>query len=269
MAPQNVFFSTNLKLLRIRKKLSQDELAAALAISRSKIAHHEGEKQINPPIEDLLKLSQYFKISIDSLLKVNLSQLGEQKLRELEAGNDVYISGGRIRILSITVTPDNKENVEFVPKKAKAGYLAGYNDPDFIGSLPKFSFPHLTGKKTYRIFPTEGASMYPIPENCFVITEYSQDWSLLKNTACIVIMRNEQQFLFKMVTNEGSQLSLHSLNPLYKDQYVFAGDVLEIWKYNSHITDVLPAHEPEMDELLRTMREIREDVKQLKAQQVK
>ena len=267
MVPKHIFFSGNLKLLRSRKKLSQEELAIALAISRSKIAHHEMEKQINPTIEDLLKFSQYFKISIDSLLKVDLSLLGEQKLSELEVGNDVYISGGRIRILSITVTPDNKENVEFVPIKAKAGYLAGYNDPDFIGSLPKFSFPHLTGKKTYRIFPTEGDSMYPIPENCLVITEYSRDWNLLKNTPCIVIMRNEQRFLFKMVTCEDNQLSLHSLNPTYKDQYVFAGDVLEVWKYNSHITDVLPDQEPEINELLRTMNEIRADVKQLKTRQ--
>jgi len=267
MSLQNVFWSSNLKLLRNRKKMSQEDLAAALEISRSKIAHHESDKQINPPLEDLLKFSHYFKISIDSLLKVDLAKLGELKLRELEAGNDVYMSGGQIRVLSITVTSGNKENIEFVPIKAKAGYRAGYNDPDFIGQLPKFSFPHLAEKKTYRIFPTEGDSMLPIPENCMVITEYVQDWNTLKDTPCIVIMRTEQRFLFKMVTTLQDQLRLRSLNTLYDDQQVFGGDVLEVWKYHSHITDVLPASEFEMNELLRAVKEIRSDVKQLKAEQ--
>jgi transcriptional regulator with XRE-family HTH domain len=264
MVLQNVFWSGNLKLLRNRKKMSQEELAAALGISRSKIAHHESDKPINPPLDDLLKFSQYFKISIDSLLKVDLSKLGELKLRELEAGNDVYMSGGQIRVLSITVTSGNKENIEFVPVKAKAGYLAGYNDPDFIGQLPKFSFPHLAEKKTYRIFPTEGDSMLPIPENCMVITEYVQDWNALKDTPCIVIMRTEQRFLFKMVTPREDQLILHSLNILYQDQEVFAGDVLEIWKYHSHITDVIPGVGNTMDEILRAVNEMKSDIKYIK-----
>lgn len=260
MSLQNVFWSSNLKLLRNRKKMSQEDLSMALNISRSKVAHHESEKHINPPLEDLLKFSQYFKISIDSLLKVDLSKLGELKLRELESGNDVYISGGKIRVLSITVTPGNKENVEFVPIKAKAGYLAGYNDPDFVGQLPKFSFPHLAEKKTYRIFPTEGDSMLPFPENCMVIAEYVQDWNTLKETPCIVIMRTEQGFLFKMVTNNSDHLLLHSLNPIYQDQNVFAGDILEIWKYHSHITDMLPDSTYTMDEILRTVKEIKSSI---------
>jgi transcriptional regulator with XRE-family HTH domain len=267
MSLQNVFWSSNLKLLRNRKKISQEDLATALDISRSKVAHHESDKHTNPPVEDLLKFSQYFKISIDSLLRVDLSKLGELKLCQLEAGNDVYMSGGQIRVLSITVTPGNKENIEFVPIKAKAGYLAGYNDPDFIGQLPKFSFPHLAEKKTYRIFPTEGDSMLPIPENCMVITEYVQDWQALNDTPCIVIMRSEQRFLFKMVTTQKDQLLLRSLNALYEDQQVFAGDVLEVWRYHSHITDVLPTQESEMNELLRAVNEIRSDVKKLKTEQ--
>ena len=266
MIPQNVFWSGNLKHLRTRKKISQDELAGKLNISRSKLAHYEGGKLINPPIEDLMNFSDFFKISIDSLLRVDLTKLHELKLRELESGNDVYTSGGRIRVLSITVNSHNRENIEFVPLKAKAGYLAGFNDPEYIGQLPKFSLPHLPEKRTYRMFPTEGDSMLPIPENCLVITQYVEDWTTLKNTPCIVIMRSEQRFLFKIVSSfidTNRTLLLHSLNPSYSDKEVFAGDVLEIWEYHSHITDVLPSSETMMQELLKTVNEIKIDVQLL------
>src|SRR5690606_40737116 len=86
--------------------------------------------------------SDYFHVSVDSMLKVDLTKLGELKLRELEAGNDVYIKGGNLRVLAISVDKSNNENVEYVPVKAKAGYASGgYNDPEYIAGLPKFSMP--------------------------------------------------------------------------------------------------------------------------------
>jgi len=266
MGKQNIFWAENIRFLRNRKKLSQEDLAKQLGISRVKLNAHENGVTKNPSLEDLTAIADHFHLAVDTLLKIDLSKITELKLRELEAGNDVYISGGRIRVLSITVNPENRENVEYVPIKAKAGYLKGYNDPEFIGQLPKFSLPHLPGNRTYRMFPTEGDSMFPIPENCLVIAEYVEDWRSLKNTTCIVIMKNEQTFLFKMVTSKietDKNLNLHSLNPAYKDQDVFAGDVLEIWKYHSHITDVLPSSETMLEGILRAVHEIKVDVKSL------
>jgi transcriptional regulator with XRE-family HTH domain len=266
MGIQNLFWADNLRFLRARKKKSQDELSAALGITRAKLNSHENGLSKNPPLEDLIRIADYFHIAVDTLLKVNLSKLGELKLRELEAGNDIYISGAKMRILSITVDKNDKENIEFVPKKAKAGYLAGFNDPEFIAQLPKFSLPHLPQNKTYRMFPTEGDSMLPIPENCLVIAEYAADWTMLKNTLCIVILKNEQTFLFKMATliPENRTFLLHSLNPEYKDKEVNVTDVLEIWKYHSHITDMIPTAEGMMMQILNYVKEIRFDVKSIK-----
>lgn len=267
MEKQNLFWAENLKFLRNRRNKSQDELAGALGVTRAKLNAHENGLSKNPPLDDLLRIAEYFRIAVDTLLKVNLAKIGELKLRELESGNDTYISGGKIRVLSISVSPDNKENIEFVPIKAKAGYLAGYKDPEFIAQLPRFTLPHLPQNKTYRMFPTEGDSMLPIPENCLVISEYMADWNLLKNTPAIVILKNEQTFLFKMVSllREHQSLLLHSLNPEYKDKEVWVGDVLEVWKYNSHITDMIPTEDGMMNQILSYVKEIRFDVKSLKS----
>ena len=51
---------------------------------------------------------------------------------------------------------------------------------------------------------------------------------------------------------------------MYPDKEVFAGDVAEVWKYHSHITNTLPPSETIMEELLKTVNEIKIDVKSLK-----
>ncbi|MNR31246.1 hypothetical protein D3C85_1487450 [compost metagenome] len=82
--------------------------------------------------------------------------------------------GGNLRVLAITVDRDNKENTEHVPVKAQGGYRAGHNDPEFIVTLPKFNFPNLPKGGSYRMFPTSGDSMLPIPEGSDVICKSSR-----------------------------------------------------------------------------------------------
>uniref|UniRef100_A0A0N4Z8L8 HTH cro/C1-type domain-containing protein n=1 Tax=Parastrongyloides trichosuri TaxID=131310 RepID=A0A0N4Z8L8_PARTI len=165
---QNVFFDTNIRFLRERKKMSQDSLANALAITRAKLAALEYGHTKSPNPIDYVNFSNYFRMSIDTLIKVDLRKLTELKIRELEGGNDVYMMGGNIRVLAISVDKKNKENVEYVPIKAKAGYASGYNDPEFIANLPKFSIPHLPNG-TFRMFPIVGDSMLPIAEGSDII----------------------------------------------------------------------------------------------------
>src|SRR6202000_291490 len=128
MMPVKILFHSNIRFLRERKKKSQEDLSTDLDLSRNKLQALESGKTVNPTALDMVKFSDYFKISVDSLLKVDLVKLGELKLKELLAGNDVYMTGSKIRVLAITVNSDNRENTEYVPVKAKAGYMAGYND---------------------------------------------------------------------------------------------------------------------------------------------
>src|ERR1700748_1708973 len=103
MKEQKVFFPSNLKFLRERKKLSQESLANTLDFTRSKLAALESAATKAPQPEDLIAIADYFKVSIDTLLKVDLPKLGAFKMHELEMGNDVYMAGSRIRVLAITV----------------------------------------------------------------------------------------------------------------------------------------------------------------------
>ena len=63
-------FKEKLQLLRTNMKLSQEELANRLDISRQSITKWENGQSF-PDIHNLIQLSEIFKVSIDRLVKEN------------------------------------------------------------------------------------------------------------------------------------------------------------------------------------------------------
>jgi transcriptional regulator with XRE-family HTH domain len=255
MTSAKLFFHTNIRFLRDRKRMTQDDFSQKLGLTRVKLASLEAGRTENPTAADLMKFSDFFHISIDTLFRIDLTKLSELKLRELESGSDVYITGSNLRVLAISTDQTSKENVEYVPIKAKAGYRHGYADPDFIARLPKFSMPNLPAGGTFRMFPTIGDSMLPLPV---------EDWTQLKaGTLCIAMLRGEQDFVFKRLTVDPANKTvlLESLNPLYEPYQVVASDVLEIWKYHSYQSKDLPEPVVQMHHIAQTVNEILERMK--------
>lgn len=60
-------FGQNLKNLRDKKGISQNKLSTIIEISRQAIAAYEGDKR-EPNFEILIKIADYFNVSIDHLL---------------------------------------------------------------------------------------------------------------------------------------------------------------------------------------------------------
>lgn len=275
MNNQEIFWGNNIRFLRTRKRMTQDDLANALEIKRSKLNAQESGVTKNPPLEDLLKCSRYFHISVDILLKVDLSRVSELKIREFEAGSDNYIKGSDLRVLTTTVDRKNNEHVEYVAKKAKAGYVTSYNDPEFIEGLPKFSMPMLAPQKTYRAFVITGDSMPPFKEGDVVFAEFVQDWYQVKDhTLCIVLARDSNQdtqdLVFKSVVNklaEKQALELHSFNPEYQPYEVLANDITEVWRYHSYWSKDMPDNTAVIDEIASKVKEIDSAIRQWKLRQ--
>ncbi len=261
MKEQKIFFANNLKFLRERKKLSQEELSKKLNVTRAKLAALESGHTRAPQPEDYIAASNYFKISIDSLLKIDLSKLGELKLRELEAGNDIYIKGGNIRVLAISVDKSNTEHTDYVPIKAKAGYASGgYADPEYIAELPKFSLPNLP-KGTFRIFPISGDSMIPIPDGADITGQFVEDWSSLKPATPAIVILKAQDFVFKLFTfQQDGQILLQSLNTAYQPYHVQAEEVLEVWKFHAYTSKEMPEAATDMDTIIREIRELKNNL---------
>lgn len=221
----------NLKFLRKKKGLTQEALAEALGISRSKLAGYE--LSITPPIETLVKISDYLRVSLDILIKEDLASYSEYKLREL-LETDQFLRGRKLRILATTVDEQGRELIEVVSQKVKASYLAGFSDPEFISELPRFALPFLPMDKKHRVFQVDGDSMLPIPDGAWIVCEYVEDWTAIKSGERYVIVTEQDGVTFKIAYNkikEEQKLLLCSANPIYVPFEIEVEQVREVWKY--------------------------------------
>lgn len=111
-----------LKRLREERKLTQDDLAKAIGLSRSAITKYEtGERE--PDLETCKKLASFFNITLDELLNIgegsqkNLSDLIDKS--SLSSGKGVLkeISNGVFELeFSGILRPENVELLQKIDK---------------------------------------------------------------------------------------------------------------------------------------------------------
>ncbi len=215
--------SENLKYLRKQGGYTQAELAEQLGLKRPVIGAYE-EGRAEPRLQTLQMMSAFFGHSIDQLLQVDLST-GQFKADAV---------GKSLRVLPIAVDSAQQERATLVPVKAAAGYLQGYGDMDFVGSLPHFSmpFPELPADRSYRVFQIEGDSMLPIPSGSYVIGEYVQDWTQIKPNDRYVLLTRDEGVVFKRLKlqDNANTYQLISDNPDFEPYTLPSDQLLELWK---------------------------------------
>jgi transcriptional regulator with XRE-family HTH domain len=259
-------FTKNLKFLRKRKGLSQLELADKMNMKRSTLSGYENSVS-QPTTQALMAFSTFFNISVDTLLKVNLSALSEKQVSEILQGSDALLKGSHLRVLVTSANADNEENIELVQEKAKAGYATGFADAEFIDNLPRFQLPFLSKQKKYRTFQLSGDSMLPIPDKAWVTGEFLQDWTTLQTGQAYIVVTLEFGVVFKiiedLIATEGI-IRLYSLNPMYEPFNVSINDVKEIWKFTHFISTEIPDPVLPQDELLNTVARLKKDMDKVK-----
>ncbi len=223
---------SNLKYLREKRSLTQRELALMLEVSRSTYANYEKE-QSEPPASQLLKIAQFYKVSADDLLT---KDIGAPLFRKTLETPDSILSDD-IRVLPITVSDNQKTNIELVPAKAIAGYVTGMKEASFISELPRFYLPKLP-EGTYRAFEIEGDSMPPIQAGYIVVGRFVEHARDLKSGHRYILVLRDKGVVFKKVISElesGKKLILASDNTEYLPYSVAAKDVLEAWEFKAFI----------------------------------
>jgi transcriptional regulator with XRE-family HTH domain len=230
-----MFFADNLRFLRKRKKFSQQDLANLLDVNRTTLSSYETGTQ--PPFPVMLKISDFCKISLDALVRLNLQKLSEYELSEIERGYNVDITGQKLRLLTISVDKDERENIEMVHTKAQAGYTLGYGDPEYIEALPKFFLPFLPRNKTYRSFQIKGDSMPPVQEGSWVTASYVQDFTRVKDGEAHIVVTQDEGIVFKLIyriADKKDTYLLVSKNRKYAPYEVHLNNILELWKFETY-----------------------------------
>nr|WP_262921643.1 LexA family transcriptional regulator [Pontibacter ruber] len=252
--------TSNIRHLRKNAGYTQAQLAEKLEIKRSLVGAYE-EGRAEPKLSTLVNIAKLFNISLDELITADLSSSTGKSVGSAGA------TGGKLRVLAITVDEDQKENIELVPHKASAGYLNGYADPEFIEELPRFRLPMLGNSGTFRAFEISGDSMLPIASGTVIVGRYIEDWSSIKDgTPCIIVSQKEG-VVFKRVYNkiqEASSLRLHSDNPVYAPYELHVEDILEIWEAKSYISSTFPIADLSLDKLSSIVLDLQKEVQKLK-----
>jgi transcriptional regulator with XRE-family HTH domain len=212
--------SFNIRHLRELKKLSQESLADELDITRARLgAYEEGRNE--PPIEMLIRLSEYFHISIDALVKADLRKTDVDSL--LKIGNNRML-------LPVILDKENNDRIEVVTAKASAGYLNGYSDPEYMEKLPYMELPfHITGK--HRSFLARGDSMPPLATGDYVVGKYVESLKDIVDGKTYILLTKTEGVVYKRIFKKPHILELHSDNKIYLPYFVKEQDVLEVWEF--------------------------------------
>ena len=155
----------------------------------------------------------------------------------------------------ISKTSEDNNNVKFVSTKARADYLRGYGDADYIESLPSFNMPLLTNG-TYRCFEVQGNSMIQtFYDGDLVFGKYVETISNLKdNEVCIVVSKNDGVVVKRVLnqTEQRQKLILKSDNKdgNFPDYTIASEDVMEVWQIPMYASKQIPKSVDVFDKLL-------------------
>ncbi|WP_068269049.1 helix-turn-helix domain-containing protein [Caviibacter abscessus] len=179
-------------LLRSQSKLTQQELADKLKVTKSAISMYEnGLRQ--PKFNVLKEICELFKVDMDYLM-------GYSNIKR----SNTYTN----------ISYDKYENVSMIPlySSISAGY--GRLDTDFVDFIPAI----VRGdEKTYFAFKVKGDSMFPrIPNNSTIVIKQNV---LIENNEIGAFRLNGENFVKQKKIGNG-KLILHSLNDNYDDMIV-------------------------------------------------
>ncbi|MBY0478714.1 MAG: LexA family transcriptional regulator [Chitinophagaceae bacterium] len=239
----------NMKYLRKLRGLTQDEFAQKIGIKRSLVGAYE-EERAEPNYEVLETVSDLFKVSIDDLLRKDLSETKGSylsKRRQMKMLADLNV-------------------IHFVPVKAAAGYLNGYADPEFLDELNTFTLPMLTSG-SYRAFEIVGDSMLPTPSGSVIVAEKVSNLDEVKNNNAYIVVSRTEGVVYKRVLKSNrskNKLTLLSDNPAYQPYQVNAEDVLEFWTAQLVIGKVAQGQRWDVTNLASMVSNLQDQVNNLK-----
>lgn len=240
----------NLKYLRKLRGWTQEEFANKLNVKRSLIGAYE-EERADPRLDILEIVMDMFSLSLDELLLKDLS----------DTGTSYWMKRRNQKIMSA-----DRNLIHFVPVKAAAGYLAGYEDSEFIDELNTFTLPMLSGGN-YRAFEIIGDSMLPTQSGSIIVGEKVEALDDLKNNVpCIVVSKNEGIVYKRIVKNNRvkAKVSLVSDNPQYQPYQINSADIAEIWLAQMVIGKVADQHRWNIDSLASLVSNLQTQVSTIK-----
>lgn len=227
------------------KGITREKFFEDLGITYGNFKGKAKEKALSSDV--LAKIiTKYPEISSEWLLTGNGEMLKGEGATEVIKTPPVEIIApikveGRSLMPKVIVLKDEdveEERIPLVPVMAQAGYLQGYDDPQYIKELPMYNLPGMRNG-TFRIFQVEGLSMYPtLQSGSYVVGQFVEDWEHISDNRIYVVVSTEGVIVKRVLNRIEKYGSLYckSDNRVFPHINVRLKDVKEIWECKMHLS---------------------------------
>lgn len=244
-------------LIYLRKQLGVSQYQLGLQVGKGDTTVSSWEKgQSRPSIDDLMIISNFFAVPESDLLNTDLANVQDaaknaerknSKSVQDDVQDDVQdeallpdimlssgVSGPGIHTgmpAVVTVDTSGRDNVVYVPVKARAGYLSGYADAEFISSLPAYSVPGLN-HGTFRAFEVDGNSMFnTLHDHDTVIGRWATDVDFRDDRVFVIVTKTDGILVKRCIFRDGKIIAKSDNNHRgdYPTIVLELSEVAEVW----------------------------------------
>ncbi|MFD0992293.1 helix-turn-helix domain-containing protein [Tenacibaculum geojense] len=213
------FFGRNIKKIRGVKGLSQKAFAEVFDLKRATLGAYE-EGRSEPKIETIIKIANYFSITIDSLLTADLT------VNELLQFKEELILEPAQKI------KQHIAHIPYVHEEAFENYIHHYTKDKFIADLPEIQLP-LDSVSKLRAFAVVNLEMTDFDKGFYpkdiVIAEYVSLADVNKLDGEIVIAVFEDRLLLRRLFITEDSLLFKAAHKNIEDITYEKGSVKELW----------------------------------------
>lgn len=191
-------------------------------------------------------LNRYDEIDAVWLLKNTGSMLFKKNTLSVTESLSEYKKSDKINCPAVvTVDSQQNDNIVLVPVKAQAGYLEGYEDPEFIQTLPSYTLPNINNG-VFRMFQIGGHSMFPtMHDGSYAVGQFVEDWeNNIRDGRIYIVVTEDDGIIVKRCLNRikkyGSIYCKSDNRKEYPNLQVSIDKIKEVWECKLHLSYDLP-----------------------------
>ncbi|WP_353719546.1 helix-turn-helix domain-containing protein [Dyadobacter sp. 676] len=151
--------------------------------------------------------------------------------------------------------------IQWVARNKQAEYIANFQNPHYLNSLPLFQLPILPSGY-YRAFESGEDFMYP---GSVLVGAFIRNWYDIKDGMQYVFLLRNHGLIYRSVFNQvktAGILLLTSDNPSFEELEVPLQDVLEVWEVKAFVSVQMPAPQPSLERVAQLVDELQMELSQ-------
>ena len=222
------FFGKNIKKIRSVKKLSQQAMADLFELKRATLGAYE-EGRSEPKIDTIIKVANYFSISIDRLLTKEITVNELLRFKESVTTNRFTASKERIQSIPFISGVVLKDLLKFGVK----------NQEDF----PVLHLPVNKDAWAFEVIDANllhmGRGIYPVD---VVVAENIESVEGVSKDSLLVVLTKDSMLIRLFSNFTDAVIELCSFNPDIPNDFVELEQIVSVWK----VTGVFSNNEPKL-----------------------